>query len=88
MNARNPSKPNIPDKIVATKREEIAHLLPKLGGIRQAAAGRKDYRDFAGALRKEDGVALVAEVKKASPSAGIISPNFDAIRIARDYEAA
>jgi indole-3-glycerol phosphate synthase len=79
---------NILDKIVATKREEVAGLLPRLGGIRQAAAARKDYRDFAGALRREDGVALIAEVKKASPSAGIIAPNFDAIRIARDYEAA
>ena len=79
---------NILDKIVATKREEVAHLLPKLGGIRQAAAARKDYRDFAGALRREEGVALIAEVKKASPSAGLIAPNFDAVRIARDYEAA
>jgi indole-3-glycerol phosphate synthase len=78
---------NILDKIVATKREEVAHLLPKLGGIRQAAASRKDYRDFAGALRGKDGVTLVAEVKKASPSAGIIAPNFDAIDIAREYEA-
>ena len=79
---------NILEKIVATKREEVACLLPKLGGIRQAAASRKDFRDFAGALCKEDGVALIAEVKKASPSAGVIAPNFDAIRIARDYEAA
>jgi indole-3-glycerol phosphate synthase len=79
---------NILDKIVATKREEVAQLLPKLGSIRQAAAIRKDYRDFAGTLRKEQGVALIAEVKKASPSAGIIAPNFDPIRIARDYEAA
>src|SRR6058998_3692206 len=76
------------DKIVATKREEVARLLPKLGGIRQAAAARKDYRDFAGALRRDGGVALIAEIKKASPSAGIIAPNFDAIRIARAYEAA
>lgn len=99
---------NILDKIVATKREEVARLLPKLGGIRQAAAARKDYRDFAGALRggprsvvadsadgrdgarpsKQQTVALVAEIKKASPSAGLIAPNFDAIRIAREYEAA
>jgi indole-3-glycerol phosphate synthase len=97
---------NILDKIVATKREEIARLLPKLGGIRQAAASRKDYRDFDGALRgavraprpteelvgraapNPPPIALIAEVKKASPSAGIIAPNFDAIRIARDYEAA
>src|SRR5258706_7355388 len=81
-------KTNILDKIVATKREEVAHLLPKLGGIRQAAASRKDYRDFAGALRREDGVTLIAEIKKASPSAGLIAPNFDALRIARQYEAA
>lgn len=81
-------KTNILDQIVATKREEVAHLLPKLGGIRQAAAARKDYRDFAGALRRQDGIALIAEIKKASPSAGVIAPNFDALRIARDYEAA
>lgn len=81
-------KTNILDKIVATKREEVARLLPKLGSIRQAAASRKDYRDFAGALRLDEGVALIAEIKKASPSAGLIAPNFDAIRIARDYEAA
>src|SRR6266446_3843089 len=79
---------NILDKIVATKREEVARLLPKIGGIKQAAAGRKDYRDFAGALRRDEGVALIAEIKKASPSAGLIAPNFDAIRIAREYEAA
>jgi indole-3-glycerol phosphate synthase len=97
---------NILDKIVATKRKEVALLLPKLGGIRQAAARRTDYRDFAGALRgvprsvvadSPDGsdavrpseqIALIAEIKKASPSAGLIAPNFDAIGIAREYEAA
>jgi len=81
-------KSNILDRIVATKREEVAKLLPQAGKLKRAAAGRKDCRDFAGALRREKGVALITEIKKASPSAGVIQKDFDAIRIARDYEAA
>ena len=79
---------NILDKIVAEKKLEVAKLRSQAGNLKQAAAARKDFRDFAGALRRDDGVALVAEIKKASPSAGVIVKDFDAIRIARDYEAA
>jgi indole-3-glycerol phosphate synthase len=78
---------NVLDKIVAEKRQEVTHLRPQAGRIRQAAASRKDYRDFAAALRKKDAVSLIAEVKKASPSAGIIKKDFDPIAIAREYEA-
>jgi indole-3-glycerol phosphate synthase len=79
---------NILDKIVAVKREEVAHLRPQAASLEQAAAARKDFRDFAAALHRRDGVALIAEVKKASPSAGVIQQNFDAVGIARQYERA
>jgi indole-3-glycerol phosphate synthase len=79
---------NILDKIVAEKHLEVAKLRSQAGKLKQMATGRTEFRDFAGALRSKGGVALIAEVKKASPSAGVIAPNFDAIRIARNYEAA
>jgi indole-3-glycerol phosphate synthase len=75
------------DRIVAEKRLEVAKLQPQAGELKQMAAARKEFRDFAGALRRDDGVALIAEIKKASPSAGVIQENFDAIEIAREYEA-
>jgi indole-3-glycerol phosphate synthase len=77
---------NILDKIVAEKKLEVAKLQPQAGKLKQAAAARKEFRDFAGALRRNDRVALIAEIKKASPSAGVIQENFDAIEIAREYE--
>ena len=75
-------KTDILAQIVAEKRREVAHLRPSVTGT------RTDYRDFAGALRRQHGVALIAEVKKASPSAGIIRADFDPVRIAGEYEAA
>ena len=75
------------DRIVAEKRLEVAKLQPQAGRLKQMAAARKEFRDFAGALHRDDGVALIAEIKKASPSAGVIQENFDAIEIAREYEA-
>ena len=44
-------------------------------------------RDFVEALRNTTGVGLIAEVKKASPSAGLIREDFDPVEIARIYEA-
>ncbi len=84
---------NILDTIVEQKQRELA-LLPSrtvsAADLKTALRLRGDVRDFAGALRKPRAgpVALIAEVKKASPSAGVICPDFDPVRIAKEYEAA
>lgn len=84
---------NILDTIVEQKRREVA-LLPErriaAGDLRDALLERDERRDFLAALRKPRAgdVALIAEVKKASPSAGVICPDFDPVRIAKEYEAA
>jgi indole-3-glycerol phosphate synthase len=76
------------DKIVVVKRREVIALRSRAEELRARAAARTDFRDFAAALRKQNTVALIAEVKKASPSAGIICPDFDPVRIACAYEQA
>lgn len=84
---------NILDKIVEQKQIEVAKLPNELvtsGRIRNVIQARGDTRDFYGALRarSQTGIALIAEVKKASPSAGIICPDFDPVQIAQGYERA
>jgi indole-3-glycerol phosphate synthase len=84
---------NILDKIVEEKKREVAKLPARLiaaGDLRDAMLEHGERRDFLAALRKpRQGVmALIAEVKKASPSAGVICENFDPVRIAKEYEAA
>jgi indole-3-glycerol phosphate synthase len=84
---------NILDTIVEEKQREVASLPQRslsVGDLQAALQARGGQRDFAGALRKPKigPVALIAEVKKASPSAGVIRPDFDPVRIAREYEAA
>ena len=82
------------DTIVARKREEVVRLPAGPVGahqVREAVRRRGDgVRDFTGALlRPATGdIGLIAEIKKASQSAGVICPDFDPVRIARAYEAA
>ena len=81
------------DTIIEQKKLEVAQLPARLiaaGDLRDALLEHGERRDFLGALRKprHGAIALIAEVKKASPSAGVICKDFDPIRIAKEYEAA
>ena len=80
------------EDIVVQKRREVA-LLPTRSIVASdlaAALRLRGKRDFFAPLRKPKlgTIALIAEVKKASPSAGVIRPDFDPIQVAREYEAA
>jgi len=82
---------NILDTIVEQKKLEVATLPERLiaaGDLRDALLERGERRDFLAALRnpRAGNVALIAEVKKASPSKGVICEDFDPVRIAKEYE--
>jgi indole-3-glycerol phosphate synthase len=77
------------DSIVAQKREEIAAARRRRSeaDLERAAADAPPVRDFVAALRAAPGIGLIAEIKKASPSAGLIRDDFDPVEIAKIYEA-
>ena len=74
------------DTIVARKKEEVAAL--KQRGIRppESEMPLDPPRGFMQALINAPGVAIIAEAKKASPSKGVIEPNFDPQKIALNYK--
>ncbi len=79
---------HILDTIVARKKEEVA-LLKSKGIHVPAPYDAKEIvppRGFRQALLDYPGVAIIAEAKKASPSKGLICPDFNPVQIARDYE--
>ena len=84
---------NILDKIVAHKRTELEHLpnVPVTVDSLRAEVSRKGpRRDFIECLLKprKGTIGLIAEVKKASPSEGVIREGFDPVAIAKTYETA
>lgn len=77
------------DEIIAQKNLEVQRLLPRADKLRAAAALRDDVRSFYDALRADPTrLSMIAEVKRASPSAGTIATDFDPLMIARGYEKA
>ena len=81
---------DILNKIVAVKREEIAASLRKksLAAVRADAESRVLTRDFVGAMRSKIAAglpAVIAEIKKASPSKGVIRDDFVPADIAQSY---
>ncbi|BDG60635.1 indole-3-glycerol phosphate synthase TrpC [Caldinitratiruptor microaerophilus] len=79
------------DRILAAKAEEVAAARARrpLSAVEEAARAAPPPRDFAGALRPRASlpVAVIAEVKKASPSRGVLRADFDPVAIARGYQA-
>src|ERR1700730_15191142 len=73
------------DEILRAKRGEIDRLLSHRVELESKARASDNCRGFRSAL-EQDNLAVIAEVKKASPSAGIIAHSFNPIEIAEDYE--
>ena len=73
-------------EIIAHKREEVQRLEPLADELRKRALERNEFRNFRQILFQTGVTTIIAEVKKASPSAGIISHSFDPVGQAREYE--
>lgn len=86
------STPTILDKINARKREEIAaaQAVTSIERLTEQAKQQAPAKDFVGALiakATQKQSAVIAEIKKASPSKGVIRQNFDPVAIAQSYQA-
>ena len=78
---------SILDKILAVKRAEVAAAKRAAPDVEAGARAAPPTRDFVGALRAKQ-PAVIAEIKRASPSKGLLRAHFDPAAIARSYEEA
>jgi indole-3-glycerol phosphate synthase len=83
-------KPDILKKILATKEEEVSKRKSRmtLANLEEIASGVESPRGFYSALQSKvqnKKPAIIAEIKKASPSKGIIRENFQPVEISQDY---
>jgi indole-3-glycerol phosphate synthase len=79
---------DILERIVATKRQEVERRRAEtpLATLEARIADAPPARDFRAAFGSTSGISIIAEVKKASPSAGVLRADFDPVAIARIYE--
>jgi indole-3-glycerol phosphate synthase len=78
---------SILERIVAAKRAEVTRAQRERPGVETDARNAPPARDFVGALRAKR-PAVIAEIKRASPSRGVLRADYDPAAIARSYEAA
>ena len=78
------------DRIIADKRAEVSHRKTQvsLEQLEERIPGMPKCRNFYKAVTKPNsrGINVIAEIKKASPSAGVIRPDFDPVAIAQSYK--
>lgn len=81
--------PDVLKKIAAYKVDEVAELRSEISieDLRAIANDQAPARGFARAIKAAKDTALICEIKKASPSKGIIREDFDPVAIARAYQA-
>lgn len=76
--------PDILERILAVKRREVAALAPRADELRRQAQAMPPPRSFPGALAAP-GLSVIAEIKRASPSAGAMAANLDPAAMAAAY---
>ena len=78
---------NILENIIKDKKESLLKIQARksLDFIEKKIKNLNFFYDFKNAIKKNKGVSLISEIKKASPSAGVLIDDFDHIKIAKTY---